>query len=187
MSDYAEVERALKSFGRSRYEAVEAIAAEGYNDTIGPALLCAIGYQESGLKNIVGDYGHGRGFLQIDDRSHKEFLSRAAGCLSGQWTFVQGHRAIEPGYAPGLARATYYAISLLRGNQNYAKASGVKAEHVQRFAVAAYNCGAGNALRAYRSGGISSIDRYTAHGNYSRRVFDTVPLVVSAAKKFNWR
>jgi hypothetical protein len=35
---------------------------------ISPLLLASVGMQESGLRNIVGDNGHGRGVFQFDDR-----------------------------------------------------------------------------------------------------------------------
>lgn len=185
--DGTHVRERVKAFGRTRYNAVDEIARKGEPDGIGPVLILAIAYQESNIKNIVGDGGHGRGFVQIDDRSHVAFLKSCAGCKSGSWSFSEGHRAIEPGFCPGLMRATAYAISLLRGNMAYGKQQGVKKEHLLRFAIASYNCGAGNAIRAYRRYGIEGIDRYTAHGNYSNRVLATVPHVKKSVDSFGWR
>lgn len=185
--DGSHVASRIKEFGRSRYSAVDSIAREGEPDGIGPVLLLAIAYQESHIKNIVGDHGHGRGFVQIDDRSHQTFLRGSAGCKSGSWNFTKGKRALDPGYVPGLTRATAYAISLLRGNMSYGKQQGVKKDHLLRFAIASYNCGAGNAIRAYRRYGIDGIDRYTAHGDYSKRVLETVPHVKKTVDSLGWR
>lgn len=41
-------------------------------------------------------------------------------------------------------------------------------EELERWAIAAYNCGQGNAVKAIRSG--KDFDFYTAHRNYSKYV-----------------
>jgi hypothetical protein len=43
-----------------------------------PKLLAAVGLQETGLHNVVGDGGHGHGVFQIDDRWHAFAKSAAA-------------------------------------------------------------------------------------------------------------
>ena len=44
-----------------------------------PSLLLAIASRESGMRNIVGDGGHGYGLMQIDDRAYPDF------CHTGAW------------------------------------------------------------------------------------------------------
>lgn len=177
----------LEHFGHRRYQHVEEIAHEGVRDDIGPTLLLAIGIRESSLRNIVGDGGHGRGWLQIDDRSHLDWLRAHAGCKSGTWTAVKGHHASEPGYVPTLTGATILAIELLRGNAAYARSHGVPRSDALHFAIAAYNCGAGNAIRAYRAGGMANIDRYTADRHYSAEVLGVAPVVAQVARELGWR
>lgn len=165
----------LDDFGTHRARIVAELSHEGHPDQIGPALLIAIGIRESGLDNIDGDGGHGRGWLQIDDRSHAAWLHTHAGCRSGSWTPVRGHTALEPGYCPSLSAATIYAIEILQGNIALARARGVQEQ--LRFAVAAYNGGAGNALAGLRDG---NVDRYTTGHDYSHNVIDQLEPEVRA-------
>jgi hypothetical protein len=179
----------IKAFGRGRAEATLEVAAEGEPDQFAGSLLLAIGLRESGLTNIVGDAGHGRGAFQIDDRSHQAFLSQHAGCESGKWVPVHGIAeggALPGGRVPGFVAAVQYALRLLKGNAAFALANGVAPSHVKQFAVAAYNCGAGNALRSYREGGIRNIDRRTAHGNYSKDVLENQSVVNEVLRGLNW-
>ena len=89
----------------------------------------------------VGDQGHGRGLMQIDDRWHKLFVA------TGLWQ--------EPIFN------FMYAARLLRQNLDAAKGD-------LRQAVAAYNCGWGNVQRAMLA--YQDPDRFTAHGDYSQDV-----------------
>jgi hypothetical protein len=179
----------IKAFGRGRAEATLEVAAEGEPDQFAGSLLLAIGLRESGLTNIVGDAGHGRGAFQIDDRSHQAFLSQHAGCESGKWVPVHGIAeggALPGGRVPGFVAAVQYALRLLKGNAAFALANGVAPSHVKQFAVAAYNCGAGNALRAYQRYGIAGIDRFTANGDYSADVLLNQASVRAALDVLGW-
>lgn len=180
------VER-LHEFGVSRFHAVEEITHEGYNDGIGPLLIMAMGWRESRLHNVVGDGGHGRGWLQIDDRAWHDWLSHVPGVKSGTWDQHDGHSAVYPGHCPYMSRATQKAIDILRANMAMAKQFGIPAAVRLQFAVAAFNCGAGNALNAYRRGGINNIDRYTFQGNYSHDVLRVImPDMQVALKLMHW-
>jgi hypothetical protein len=172
--------------GHERYVAAREVAHEGEPDGIGIALIIALGIRETGLRNIEGDGGHGQGWLQIDDRSFRAFLTRSAGCRNGTWKFVKGHRAIEPGYVPGLTAGEHCAIQLLRGNMAYGKTHGVRHDHLLHFAVTAYNCGAGNALAAYKRYGITGIDAYTTGRNYGHDVLAMRTPVNAALKRLHW-
>lgn len=183
----AQVRDMLEHFTHRRYDTVDDIAHEGINDGIGPVLILSIGIRESSLRNIVGDGGHGRGYVQIDDRSHQAWLGSHAGCKSGSWTPVAGHHALDPGYCPTLTGATIYAIELLRGNAAFARSHGVPKDDALHFAIAAYNCGAGNALRSYREGGIRNIDARTANRHYSENVLGVMPVVSKQLKSLGWR
>jgi len=156
----------LDAFGEHRIEIVTELAHQGSPDAIGPALLLALGSRESFLRNIVGDAGHGRGWLQIDDRFHRPFLSTHRGCDNGSWDPTHP-TALPRGRVPSLTAATLYAIELLHDNMKVARNNGVPAGQVLRFAVAAYNAGAGGALQGFRAG---DVDRETTGEDFSRDV-----------------
>jgi soluble lytic murein transglycosylase-like protein len=95
-----------------------------------------------GGHNVRGDGGHGRGLMQIDDRSH------------GSW--LAGH---DGGMDP--KSNIDYGTSIIAANLR--QFHGNKHE-----ALAAYNSGAGNVQRALRNG--LSPDAYTANHNYGADV-----------------
>lgn len=156
----------LRALGSRRIDMVTDLAREGENDGIGPALLLALGSRETNMKNIVGDGGHGRGWLQIDDRFHHDFLASHRGCVSGSFTPTR-QSAAPRGLVPSLTASTIYAIGLLRSNISFARSHGVPEGTVLRFAVAAYNAGAGGALRGFQAG---DVDRHTTGSDYARDV-----------------
>ena len=106
---------------------------------IDPALIAAIISRESRGKNIIGDYGHGRGLMQIDDRWHREFLD-------------SNYDGLEPG------ANIDYGTKLLRANLD-------RFDGDVRAAIAAYNAGVGAVHRALGQG--KDVDRVTTGGNYS--------------------
>jgi hypothetical protein len=161
-----QLDQQLRGLGHRRLDMVSDLAHEGENDGIGAALLLALASRETNMRNIAGDSGHGRGWLQIDDRSHLDFLAKHRGCDSG--SFTPAHDSAAPkGRVPTLTAATIYAIGLLRANMRVARSNGVPEEQVLRFAIAAYNAGAGGALHGFRNG---DVDRGTTGGDYSRDV-----------------
>lgn len=180
----------IHALGRGRVEVVLEEATEGGPDLIAGSLILAIGLRESNLRNVCGDGGHGRGWLQIDDRFHGPFLMAHPGCKDGTWgPFVHSVKsggALPPGRVPGMLAAERYAIQLLRGNAAFAAHSGVRESHCKQFMIAAYNCGAGNALKSYRAHGIAGIDRLTAGRDYSRDVLANQHAVNEALKALRW-
>ena len=166
-----ELERELNAFGDAHIiEARREVAAHNRRAgaySIRLSLMLAIGSRESDLLNVVGDRGHGRGWLQIDDRFHPAFLRENHGCRSGSWRPDPTRRAIEPGYCPSLPASIRYAMQLLDGNARYLAQHGFI--DPLRAAVSAYNCGAGNVRRGWRER--RDIDAYTTGGNYGRDVY----------------
>jgi hypothetical protein len=179
----AEVIAHLRHFGKARWDAVREVAHEGENDGIGISLLVAIGLRETWMNNIEGDGGHGKGWLQVDNRAFPAWLKSHAGCKSGSWSFAKGHHAYESGYVPGLTAGTHLAITLLRGNIAGARRARVPAGSRIRVAVAGYNCGLGNALAAYKGG---SVDARTTGRDYSHWVLTVQEMVTHAAKDLGW-
>jgi hypothetical protein len=160
----------LRALGRDRVDAVMEVAGEGQPDLI--------------------HGGHGRGWLQIDDRFHQEWLRSRPGCADGTWApfkfSVHNGGALPAGRVPGMVAAEQYAIRLLNANASFGAARGVRASHLKPFMLAAYNCGAGNALRAYQRYGIAGIDRFTANGDYSADVLLNQASVRAALDVLGW-
>lgn len=85
------------------------------------AILLGIASRETGMRNILGDSGHGHGLMQIDDRSFPEF------CRSPKWK--DGKENIK------------FGAFVLRSKYNDAKARGVPTKDLMRVALASYNAG----------------------------------------------
>jgi peptidoglycan hydrolase-like protein with peptidoglycan-binding domain len=124
-------------------------------------VLLAIASRETNMRNVVGDGGHGRGLFQIDDRSHGAWLRR--------------HGAGGPGGIPPVAAAADYAAQLLKDNLAFGRSKGLSGDALFRFALSAYNAGAGGAWRGLQERGDS--DARTAHGNYGRDVLERLRVV----------
>lgn len=118
-----------------------------------PGLLLAIASQETDMNDVVGDGGHGRGLFQIDDRSHTTFLRQ------------QG--ANRAGGKPPVPAAAKYAAGLVRFNHDFGARNGVPERDRLKFALSAYNAGAGGALEGFKVG---DSDRRTTGGDYGKAV-----------------
>jgi hypothetical protein len=110
-----------------------------------PALVLAISSRETNIRNIEGDGGHGRGPMQLDDRSHK---------IPADW---QEHPV-------GIIDQ---CCALLATYITWARQQGIPADDVEQVAVAAYNAGPANAKAGWRNG---NVDRFTTGKNYSTDV-----------------
>lgn len=117
------------------------------------ALMLAVASRETGCRDIVGDFGHGRGVFQIDDRFHHDWLDR--------------HDAAGPGAVPPLAAAAELAAALLAGGLDVARKQALTDEAAVKFAAAAYNAGVGGALDGLRRG---NPDLATTGRNYGADV-----------------
>src|SRR5262249_49783100 len=99
-------------------------------------LLLAIASRETNCRNIVGDGGHGRGFFQIDDRSHAQFLAA---------------QHVGPGGVPPVGPAAdYAATTLLAPALATANKLGLAGDGAVKFAAAAYNAGLGGATSGFK-------------------------------------
>src|SRR6266545_4010959 len=93
----------LDAFGEHKIHIVTELAHDGEDDGIGPALMLALASRETNIHNIVGDRGHGRGWLQIDDRFHAGWLGAHPGVPSGHWgPPTNGKTALVRGFVPTL-------------------------------------------------------------------------------------
>lgn len=177
-----EPEYELRKFGRWRVSRVLSLASEGSADMIHGSLLLAIGSRESNLRNVVSYDGHDRGWLQISDRYHADWLAKVRGCEEGSWEPIY-ESALMPGLVPPLGHAALKAISILRGSHQYLAGFGVPEPEVVPPMIAAYNCGSGNALRAWKE---KSVDRYTTNQNYSSDVLMRQRAIRSQLRDFGW-
>lgn len=121
-------------------------AARRFNFPV--ALLVAVASRETNVRNIVGDGGHGRGIMQIDDRSFPDF--------------ARSGRAMDP------RQNILKGAEVLSGKRQFLSRRGVSAQLLKRASVAAYNHGEGNVLRSIRNG--RDVDSGTAHNDYSADV-----------------
>jgi len=108
------------------------------------------GIQDGNPADDTGDAGHGHGLMQIDDRSFPAF------CQSEEWK--------DP------AKNIEFGARVLDGKRRFLSRAGVPDELIERAAIAAYNCGEGNVLKAYRAG--EDLDSRTAGRNYSKNVLE---------------
>ncbi len=136
---------------------MEAITAASGRHAVPVEVILGIGSRESAWGRTltphgpagVGDHGHGRGLMQIDDRWHKEFIS------SGKWS--------DP------AKNIDYGVALVKANVDslIKKYPGETDLALQR-ALAAYNCGLGNLFESIAYG--EDVDSRTTGQNYSADV-----------------
>lgn len=118
------------------------VRASATTYALDPAIVLGVIQVETSGNNVIGDYGHGRGLMQIDDRSHKTWLDSHANGMDPESNID-------------------YGCSILRSGIDYFDGD-------MRAGIAAYNCGAGNAQAGLREAG--DPDKYTTGRHYSTRV-----------------
>jgi Bacterial SH3 domain/Transglycosylase SLT domain len=137
----------------NRYKSLVTEAAKPYSKWLKPSILAAIGSRESNwglaIRNSdgFGDYGHGRGVMQIDDRYHQDFIA------TQDWR----NPAVNIKYATDNVLADYY--------HQLSEQSNLKGFDLLRGAIAAYNGGVGGVLDALNEG--LDVDYYTTKKDYS--------------------
>ncbi len=125
-----------------------------------PRLLYAVGWRETRLQNIMGDFSQRPG----------ESAPRHHGF--GVWQRDSGAFDVGPAYLKNVRRQATDAATLLATNF-------AMFDHWDA-AVAAYNCGPGNVRKALDAG--SSVDRFTTGGDYSADVMGTRLAIVQRKK-----
>jgi hypothetical protein len=147
------------------------IDAEAKAIGVDPWLIAAIISRETAVSNRyclppqeggkLGDAGFGHGPMQIDKRSFPEWCER--------WR--NGQLLTGDGIAMGCQVLKQKMRSIARLIPEMPESERLRA------AVAAYNCGEGNVRRHYRAK--QDIDRSTAHGHYSKDVFERAEIFKS--------
>ena len=170
------LEAEVKHFGHHRRDTLRKALASLKAAEPRPALKysLAIGSRETNLQNLVGDGGHGRGVFQQDDRFQREFLAATRGCPSGSYRSTWWS-ALPAGRVPTLTAGCKRMAAIIESNVDFAVRSGIPKGHRLRFAVAAYNAGAGGALRGWQEA--RDVDRHTAGLDYSQDVFERLAVV----------
>ncbi|XYD06802.1 N-acetylmuramoyl-L-alanine amidase [Methylobacterium sp. NMS12] len=128
-----------------------------------PALLLAVASRETNIRQIVGDGGHGRGIMQIDDRYHIAFVQ------SGRWrdpreNILQGAAILAKAQADIEGAQGRQRTCTIGGRQMRFDVPGLSREEVQRTALAAYNAGCRALYWEVKAG---NADRGTTGGDYS--------------------
>ena len=121
-------------------------------------VLLAVASRETNCSNIVGDKGHGRGIMQIDDRSHMEFIS-----INGNGMVPESN--------------IRFGASLIRAYLDYYK-NNIEA------AIAAYNTGQKNVNNSIKAG--RSVDSTTTEKNYSEDVLYRSKLIKELLQAGNY-
>ena len=118
-----------------------------------PAYVLAIASRETGIRNLLGDGGHGVGVMQIDIRHH--YAARSAKAR-GDWRSL-------PWPLVG------YGCRLLSENVGWARETWPSYTALQhlKLAAAAYNAGREGCKRGAATG---DCDRYTTGRDYGRDV-----------------
>jgi hypothetical protein len=102
----------------------------------------------------TGDGGHGHGLMQIDDRSFAVF------CNCSAWK--DPAQNIEYGSVILQRKRIYLQTATLK------KAIELTVDELERWSIAAYNCGEGRAFQAIKEH--RDFDFYTTHRDYSEGV-----------------
>lgn len=151
-------------------EAIRELTDVKYADTpYTEALIAGIACRETGClikpfvnkgydfeticNKMIGDHGHGYGFIQIDDRSYPVFLRDTP--LSDYKAYLEK------------------AILVLEEKRKYIESKGFTKDKLGedewlRAIVAAYNTGQGNVVKSLARG--LDVDRTTYNGDYSKEV-----------------
>lgn len=138
---------------RERWPFIDAIEK---NHDLPPRLLYAVGWRETRLQNIMGDF------------SKRPHDARPKFHGFGVWQRDCDAFDVDVTYLKNVRRQAREAADLLV--QNFRIFGSWPA------AVAAYNCGPGNVKKALAQG--RSVDHFTAHRNYSADVLATRDLLV---------
>src|SRR5574340_31616 len=146
-------------------------------ESVDPFLIFGIGDRESGWGTAAGldqfgpagrgDYGHGHGFMQIDDRDADNAAFLASGAWTDPYLNVQfGVRKLKRklaffqsrGTVSGLTDGSNVYLSQTQANKrgvdpgNYPDPRPLEGAELWQAAISAYNTGEGNVLRNLAAG-----------------------------------
>lgn len=146
---------------------IRRVAADKITPHLSLALIMAFASRETGMRNIVGDHGHGRGMWQQDDRWEFAFLRATRGCRSGSSIPIYPN-AFATGRVPTISAGCRRMCVIVEGHISSAIRAGIPRGHRLHFAASAYNAGFNGALMGWREH--RDPDWNTANGNYGEDV-----------------
>ncbi len=132
-----------------------------------PGILAAVASRETNTVDKVGDYGHGRGLMQIDDRSHglwlrehgvPGFVAAVTHAEKDENGKLTGKTIIDKpgdGGKPNVADAIDRAGGLIKSGLAAGRAHGVAEGDLLKFALSAYNAGESGASSGFKLHGDS--------------------------------
>ena len=140
--------------------------------------ILGVASRETNCQNVIGDHGHGFGIMQIDIGSFPEW------CASNAWKDVS--QAADKGCE--VLRGKVKSIIALQGKRmisrhgEYTCPANLSDDDIIHYAIAAYNCGEGNAMYGGSQG---NVDLCTAHGTYSADVLARAEIFQGLIEKAN--
>jgi len=186
----------LSSQARPYSDVILRVARETGMD---PFLIYALGQRESRWgaalsADMTGDGGHGRGIMQIDDRSFANWLAtnnwrdpytnvrKGAEILKAKMNFFTSTTPVA-----GLTNGKMVSITGTAASRrnvspgSYPDPRPLYGSRLVESAIAAYNTGEGNVLRSLAAG--VAVDTTTAGGDYLADVWDKMMDAVAAFGK----
>jgi hypothetical protein len=164
-----DLDHQLSRFGPARIAVLHKTLRAIQAPHVSPVLVLAVGSRESGLRNIVGADGHGRGVFQQDDRFQQASLNNTRGCRQGSYVPAFAS-ALPKGRVPTLAAGCRRLVETIEANVALAIRWGIPNGHRLRFALAAYSAGPGGAMIGWRDH--HDADRRTEGGDYSEDIME---------------
>lgn len=141
-ADAQGLQRALNAWGLLR--------AVSLPQGLDPGILASIGLVETDFQNLTGDYGHGHGVFQIDDRAHPQEAAS---------------------FAYDIDRSAYFAAGLIMNAYTGNIGQGLNPQVAIEAAVREYN-GTGHIPTSTVLAKGLSLNTGTTNGNYVSRVWD---------------
>lgn len=196
MAEADVIGRSLANLGNYRVKRTQEVAKQGVSDGISGSLLLALTLRETWGKNVEGGAKPNPdpvdakqhpwvaldphnpedalkmdvGAFQINRGFHKDALKKMPGVRVNTWgPVVRGKSPYDPGFVPRFEEQLQFTIDEMREAQAFGRDNHVPEKELPRFAIAAHNAGAGDALRGFKEG---DVDKYTAHGNYSADILN---------------
>lgn len=163
----AQLQRQRYALPRTWRAAIRAVAAMPSTPHVDYYLLLAVMSRETGMRNIVGDGGHGRGGWQLDDRYQGTFLASTPGCKQGTST-PRYRSAASVGLVPTVTAGARRCAMILEANIVETGRAGVPFGHRLQVAVSAWNAGMGGAMEGWRN--LHNSDALTTGHDYAADV-----------------
>ncbi len=132
-----------------------AFAQAEHDHGLPAGILPAVASRETNMTDEIGDDGHGRGLMQIDDRS------------GGRIAWLSAHGADSNGGKPDVPAAIDFGANLIEKSLSSGRAHGISGDALLKYALSAYNAGDGGSMSGHMAG---DSDLHTTGHNYGADV-----------------